>query len=246
VHHEDETTHYLDIGPVSKAINLLCCWLEDPQGEAYKKHLPRIFDYLWVAEDGLKMKGYNGPSLWETAFAAQALAAAAEGGGSRPSAALRGAHRFVSACQIDVELPAASTSRFYRQRVLGSWPFSTRDSVWPISDCCAEGLKAALCLRGLGEAAAGPAVDPRLLDECVARILEYQNGTGGWATYENRRTFPALEALNPAEVFEGIIGESDTSCATISIRGAIFFLFFLEQVIYIVVYFSLIAVVSSA
>lgn len=31
----------------------------------------RLFDYLWVAEDGMKMQGYNGSQLWDTAFAVQ-------------------------------------------------------------------------------------------------------------------------------------------------------------------------------
>jgi hypothetical protein len=30
-----------------------------------------VHDYLWVAEDGLKMQGYNGSQLWDTAFAVQ-------------------------------------------------------------------------------------------------------------------------------------------------------------------------------
>ena len=37
-------------------------------------HIPRIYDYLWVAEDGLKMQGYNGSQLWDTAFAVQVCA----------------------------------------------------------------------------------------------------------------------------------------------------------------------------
>eukprot|EP00967_Tisochrysis_lutea_P080811 scaffold111165_cov20-Tisochrysis_lutea.AAC.7 len=37
------------------------------------RHLPRIYDYLWVAEDGLKMQGYNGSQLWDTSFATQAI-----------------------------------------------------------------------------------------------------------------------------------------------------------------------------
>ena len=28
-------------------------------------------DYLWVAEDGMKMQGYNGSQCWDTAFAVQ-------------------------------------------------------------------------------------------------------------------------------------------------------------------------------
>lgn len=35
---------------------MLCCWVEDPNSEAFKLRLPRIFDYLWIAEDGMKMQ----------------------------------------------------------------------------------------------------------------------------------------------------------------------------------------------
>ncbi len=34
---QDENTRYIDIGPVNKVINLLCCWFEDPSGPAFKK-----------------------------------------------------------------------------------------------------------------------------------------------------------------------------------------------------------------
>lgn len=35
---------------------MLACWVEDPNGDYFKKHLARIPDYLWVAEDGMKMQ----------------------------------------------------------------------------------------------------------------------------------------------------------------------------------------------
>ena len=35
---------------------MLCCWVEDPNSEAFKLHLPRIYDYLWIAEDGMKVQ----------------------------------------------------------------------------------------------------------------------------------------------------------------------------------------------
>jgi hypothetical protein len=35
---------------------MLACWIEDPDGISFKKHLARIPDYLWVAEDGMKMQ----------------------------------------------------------------------------------------------------------------------------------------------------------------------------------------------
>jgi hypothetical protein len=33
----------------------------------------RVQDYLWVAEDGMKMQGYNGSQCWDTSFCAQAM-----------------------------------------------------------------------------------------------------------------------------------------------------------------------------
>ena len=35
--YEDESTRYIDIGPVNKFINMLCCWLDDPDGEAFER-----------------------------------------------------------------------------------------------------------------------------------------------------------------------------------------------------------------
>lgn len=35
---------------------MLCCWVESSNSEAFKSHLSRIKDYLWVAEDGMKMQ----------------------------------------------------------------------------------------------------------------------------------------------------------------------------------------------
>ena len=35
---------------------MLACWVEDPNGSYFKKHLARVPDYLWVAEDGMKMQ----------------------------------------------------------------------------------------------------------------------------------------------------------------------------------------------
>ena len=35
---------------------MVCRWVEDPNSEAYQCHLERIKDYLWVAEDGMKVQ----------------------------------------------------------------------------------------------------------------------------------------------------------------------------------------------
>ncbi|KAF5941596.1 hypothetical protein HYC85_019238, partial [Camellia sinensis] len=77
IHYEDENTQYICLGPVNKVLNMICCWVDDPNSMANQLHLSRIKDYLWVAEDGMKMQvfyqGYNGSQLWDVAFAVQAI-----------------------------------------------------------------------------------------------------------------------------------------------------------------------------
>lgn len=153
------------------------------QSEAFKKHLPRVQDYLWVAEDGMKMQGYNGSQLWDTAFAAQAILST--GLADEFTACLRKAHAYIDASQTR-ENCKPPLQQYYRHISNGAFPFSTRDHGWPISDCSAEGLKAALRCAGAGEALAGPALEPQRLFDCVNIILSFQNADGGWATYEAR------------------------------------------------------------
>ena len=59
IHEEDQQTNYIDIGPVNKALNMLSVWVAsggDNQNEQFLKHIPRVDDYLWIAEDGMKMQ----------------------------------------------------------------------------------------------------------------------------------------------------------------------------------------------
>ncbi len=70
------------------------------------RHLARVPDYLWVAEDGMKMQGYNGSQLWDTSFAVQALAAA---GLLRVTGqALKRAHQYVDVSQVGAAAAAAA------------------------------------------------------------------------------------------------------------------------------------------
>ena len=53
--------------------------------------------------------------------------------------------------------------------------------------------QAALALAKMEQGAVGkPIADERLFD-CVNVILSFQNADGGWATYENTRSYPILE-----------------------------------------------------
>ncbi|KAE8658698.1 Beta-amyrin synthase [Hibiscus syriacus] len=56
IHYEDENSRYITIGCVEKVLCMLACWAEEPNSDYFRKHLARILDYLWVAEDGMKMQ----------------------------------------------------------------------------------------------------------------------------------------------------------------------------------------------
>ncbi|XP_040951795.1 lupeol synthase isoform X2 [Gossypium hirsutum] len=137
VHYEDENSRYLCIGCVEKVLCLIACWVEDPNSEAYKRHLARLPDYYWIAEDGLKMQTF-GCQMWDAAFAIQAIMSSdlSEEYGST----LRKAHDFLKASQVR-ENPSGNFSAMYRHISKGSWTFSTQDHGWQVSDCTAEGLK---------------------------------------------------------------------------------------------------------
>ncbi|XP_024993685.1 cycloartenol Synthase-like [Cynara cardunculus var. scolymus] len=202
IHYEDLNTRYVCLSSINKVINMLCCWVEDPNSEAFKFHLPRIHDHLWLAEDGMKMKGYNGSQLWDTAFAIQAIVSTNLVEEFSPT--LRKAHVFLKRSQILKNCPG-DPKYWYRHISKGGWPFSTADNGWIVSDCTAEGLKAALMLRKLPSEAVGEPLDIMRLYDAVNVILSLQNANGSFATYELTRSYKWLEWINPVETFGNVV-----------------------------------------
>ncbi|KAK8520485.1 hypothetical protein V6N12_004422 [Hibiscus sabdariffa] len=218
IHYEDESTNYVCIGPVSKVLNMVCCWVEDPNSEAFKCHLSRVKDYLWVAEDGMKMQGYNGSQLWDVVFSVQAILATdlVDEYGSM----LKKAHNFIKNTQVK-ENSGNSLNSWYRHISKGGWPFSTPDNGWIVSDCTAEGLKAAILLSTMPSRIVGEEIiAPDRLYEAVNLILSLQNNNGGFASYELTRSYAWLEMFNPAEVFGDImIDYQYVECTSAAIQG---------------------------
>jgi lanosterol synthase len=205
---EDEQTDYINIGPVNKAINSICIWeAYGKDSEQFKKHVARWYDYLWIAEDGMKMSGYNGSQLWDTAFATRAILES-DLGKLFPDT-IQKSYQFIELSQIKAE--HATHREFFRHPMIGSWPFSTAENGWPVADCTAEGLSATLAIHDSG--IVKPIIDDKRIKEAVDIILSYQNQDGGWATYELTRAPKWLEKLNPSEVFADImIDYSWTEC----------------------------------
>lgn len=235
---EDEQTNYVDIGPVNKVYNMLCVWSEDAKGDAsypaFVRHALRVRDYLWVAEDGMKMQGYNGSQCWDTSFASQAIVES--GLADTFPDVVRGAWRFLERTQILSTASSQSTAafvyeqpkrrdRFYRHVSRGGWPFSTSAHGWPISDCTAEGLKAVLSMRDLPCVSSQNTISRKRLADAANVLLTLQNTDGGWATYENNRGYGFFELLNPSEVFGDImIDYSYVECSMASMTGLVHYL----------------------
>lgn len=218
---EDEHTNYINVGPVNQVINSLSVWHAYGRDSAqFKKHVERWFDYLWVAEDGMKMNGYNGSQLWDTAFAMQAIT---EGEMHKKfSAVVKQAFQFIKTSRVTEEVRAHK--KYYRHDSYGGWPFSTVDHGWPITDCTAEGLKCTLLAEELGLIDVKTELQQPSLQVTADLLLSFQNKDGGWASYELTRGPGWLEKINPSEIFGNIMIEhSYTECSSAAIQALIKF-----------------------
>ncbi len=207
--YEDRATGYIDIGPVNSILNALVHFFRDPRGDDYRKCFDKLKIYLWEDDLGIKFNGYNSTALWDTAFAIQGLFAAKMT--ARHREALEKAYGFIRDNQILEDVP--DKNRYYRHPSRGGWPFSDREHGWPISDCTAEGYKAARLIED--EFEPDNLIARELMNDSVELILSYQNRDGGWATYENTRGGRWLELLNPSSVFGDImIDYSHVECTS--------------------------------
>ncbi|KAL7540729.1 hypothetical protein ACHAXR_011495 [Thalassiosira sp. AJA248-18] len=235
---EDLQTNYIDIGPVNKAMNMVSAFHaanNDINAASVRSHMMRVPDYLWVAEDGMKMQGYNGSQCWDTSFAIQSVWEC--GLLDRFPILSAKVWAYLERTQIlstdtSQSSPAFhyescdNRDKFYRHVSKGGWPFSTSAHGWPISDCTGEGLKGVLALMDspfvMGAVKKGilKSIEPSRLYDAVNVILTLQNEDGGWATYENNRGFGWYEELNPSEVFGDImIDYSYVECTMASLTA---------------------------
>jgi len=213
---EDEHTNYINIGPVNKFINMLSIWYsKGRQSQQFEHHLNRVNDYLWLSEDGMKLQGYNGSQLWDTAFSIQAILET--GLAHLYTDCLNSAYYYLDISQVLEDVK--DHVKFYRHISKGGWPFSTRDHGWPITDCTSEGVKATLLLHEQSLNCSHTITSDRL-EDAINFLLSTQNKDGGWASYELQRSSSWIELLNPAEVFQGIMVDySYTECTSACVQA---------------------------
>ncbi|KQJ95610.1 cycloartenol synthase-like isoform X4 [Brachypodium distachyon] len=218
--YEDENSQYICIGAAQKALSMLCCWIENPNSDAFKHHLARVADFLWVGEDGMKVRVCAG-QLWDVAFAVQAILACniAEESGST----LKKAHHFIKASQI-VDNPSGDFSRRYRHISKGGWAFQVADQGWQVSDCTAEALKALLLLSKFPSDIVGDQMETCRFHDAVNILLSLQNPNGGYGTWELARTYPWMEIFNMTEIYADIMVEHQyVECTSSVIQALVLF-----------------------
>ncbi|KAK7390528.1 hypothetical protein VNO78_25836 [Psophocarpus tetragonolobus] len=217
IHYEHESTNYVCIGPVNKVLNMVCCWLENPNSQAFKCHISRIKDYLWMAEDGMKMQAYNGSQLWDVVLSVKAILATNLE--DEYDSMLKKANNFIRCSQITAN-SSSNPSYWYRHISKGGWTFSTPDQGWPVSDCTGEALKATILLSNMPFEIVGKGMEIDQLYDAVNLILSMQNKNGGFASFELTRSYAWLEKLNPVEIFEDImIDHQFVECTSSAIEG---------------------------
>jgi squalene/oxidosqualene cyclase-like protein len=216
--HENKNTSSINLGPVNHIMNALC--LHDAFGKEskeFKDCTERWFDYLWLAEDGMKMNGYNGSQFWDTNFAALALM---ENGMDKEFPAMaKNVYQWLDDQQIKTEIP--DREKYDRCIRKGGWAFSTFEQGWPITDCSAEGMKTFIRYMHSGVLdKEEQTIGKERLKDTVNVLLEYQNKDGGWASYEPTRAPKWVEKLNAAEVFGDIMLDySYAECTSACLQG---------------------------
>lgn len=213
-----QESRYMTIGCVEKSLQMMCWWAENPNGEEFKHHLARVPDYLWLAEDGMKMQSF-GSQLWDCALATQAIIATnmVEDYGD----SLKKAHFYIKESQVK-ENPSGDFTKMCRQFTKGSWTFSDQDHGWVVSDCTAEALKCLLLLSQMPEEVVGAKADMEQLHEAVNVLLYLQSPeSGGFAIWEPPVPQPYLQVLNPSELFADIVVEKEHVECTASIIHAL-------------------------
>ncbi|KAI3974429.1 hypothetical protein MKX01_017922 [Papaver californicum] len=220
--YEDETTRYLDIGAVEKSLFMLASWVEDPYSDEFKKHLARVPDYLWLAEDGLRMHSI-GCQTWDTVFSLQALLASGDLLDEISPTILRRGHEFIKASQVKKNR-AGDFRKMFNHISKGAWTLCDQDHGLQVSDCTAEGLVCCLLFSQMAAEIVGEEMPIECLYDSVEFLFSLQGPDGGMAVWEPAKSPEWLEILNPSECFENIVVEHEyIECTAATVHALVLF-----------------------
>jgi lanosterol synthase len=200
---EQRSSNFQAVSPVNGMLNTIALWAQDRTDPMIAESLTGVESWRWDdPEEGTRFAGARSTS-WDTAFAVLALAAGPAAGAHKPL--LQRAYDFLARAQEQGELEGGAQEA--RDPIRGGWCFSDGRHRWPVSDCTAEALSAALAAHADGLIDPLDRMSPDRMQAAVAFILARQNADGGFGTYERRRGSQWLERLNPSEMFGNCMTE---------------------------------------
>ncbi|KAH9716421.1 Camelliol C synthase [Citrus sinensis] len=170
INYEDEASRYITIGCVEKPLNMLSCWVEDPNSDYFKKHLARISQFFWVGEDGMRVQSF-GSQTWDCALAVQALLACNLTDEMIPI--LMKAHDFLKNSQV-TDNPQGDFRSMFRHISKGGWTFSDKDHGLPVSDCSSESFVCCLHLSTMPPEIVGEKMEPERFYDAANFMLYIQ------------------------------------------------------------------------
>nr|A0A455LN86.1 RecName: Full=Terpene cyclase/mutase atnI; AltName: Full=Arthripenoid biosynthesis cluster protein I [Arthrinium sp.]AYO60882.1 terpenoid cyclase AtnI [Arthrinium sp.] len=220
---EDKNTEYIGLSPISKAANLVACYIHDgPDGSSVRAHRRTMGQYFWMTQDGMACNLSDGIQVWDTSLAVQALCAAGASSNPRFQSTLVKAHAFLADHQLleDVQ----DQEKCHRWPRKGGWPFSTRYQGYMISECTGEGLRSAMQLQGISHLGLTQRIPEERLRDAVECLLNLQNDTGGFGVYEKRLGSPKLAWLEMGEfVGKTMVTYDYVECTTAAVSALLSF-----------------------
>ncbi|KAL9459821.1 hypothetical protein AB3S75_003096 [Citrus x aurantiifolia] len=220
INYEDEASRYITIGCVEKPLNMLSCWVEDPNSDYFKKHLARINEYFWVGEDGMRVQSF-GSQTWDCALAVQALLACNLTDEIGPI--LMKAHDFLKNSQV-TDNPQGDFRSMFRHISKGGWTFSNKDHGWPVSDCSSESFLCCLHLSTMPPEIVGEKMEPERFYDAANFMLSIQSKSGGITGWEPAGAPSWIELLNPIEFLDEVIIEHDyVECTASALKAMTLF-----------------------
>ena len=196
IRYELKSTSHTCISPVSGLLGMIALHSTDPDDTDLALALERFEGWIWEDEtDGTRVAGARS-ATWDTAFAAQALAAVSDSESVR--GALERADEFLRSQQIARGIGEEAEN--FRIDPVGGYCFAGVWHGWPVSDCTAEAMLARL------QSPQGKAT-PAEMTAAAAFVLRCQNPDGGFGSYEAQRGRMQLDWLNPAEMFGACMTE---------------------------------------
>ncbi|MGC4122759.1 MAG: prenyltransferase/squalene oxidase repeat-containing protein [Myxococcales bacterium] len=194
---ELHSTNYACVSPVNGLLFALAVYDQDPHHPDFLPALNGVDYWSWIdEEEGERFNGAHSHT-WDTAFTVQAILSGPQATVEPMRAPLRKAYAYLRESQMKTEIP--DREKWYRDRRLGGWCFSDERHQWPVSDCTAEALSAAIALEE--QIPEDERISERMLEEAAAFVLSRQNDDGGFGSYERNRGTLALERINPSEMF---------------------------------------------